>query len=97
MVTRWKMERITLGDEDVIKKRYKIRRTGKEDSSLETCIPREAFERQARRQGLNIEEVLEKLDAVWIFNNFRGLHLSFEPRETSKWARVNQCLARLRM
>lgn len=84
MVMRWKMEQITLKDEDVIKKRCKIRRTGKEGSSLETCIPREAFEREARRQGYKPREAVEKLDAVWRFNNFHGLHLSFEPKETQE-------------
>lgn len=80
MVTEWKMEQIILKDEEVIKRRYKIRRTGKEGSSLETCIPREAFEREARRQGYQPEDAIEKLEAVWRFNNFRGLHLSFEPK-----------------
>jgi len=28
---------------------------------------------------LTFEEALEKLVAVWRYNNFRGLHLSFEP------------------
>lgn len=83
MVQGWQMEPITIEvkEEDVIKKRYKIRRTGKEGSSLETCIPREAFEREARKQGYNPKEALEKLDAVWRFNNFHGLHLSFEPKK----------------
>jgi hypothetical protein len=39
-------------DENVIKKRYTIRRTGKEGSSIQVCIPKEAFEREARRQDL---------------------------------------------
>lgn len=77
------MEKTTihLRDEDVIIKRYKIRTTGKNGATLETSIPREVFEREARRLGLTIEQALKKLVAVWRFNDFRGLHLSFEPRE----------------
>lgn len=70
---------IELADKDVIIKRYKIRVTGSRGATIETSIPREAFEREARRAGLTIEEALEKLQAVWRFNNFHGLHLSFEP------------------
>jgi len=74
------MERIIkLDDKEVIIKKYRIRPTGREGSTLETSIPKEAFEREARRLGLTVEEALEKLEAVWRFNNFRGLHLSFEP------------------
>ena len=76
------MERIIkLDDKEVIIRKYRIRPTGREGSTLETSIPKEAFEREARRLGLTVEEALEKLEAVWRFNNFRGLHLSFEPTE----------------
>jgi len=75
-----KMEKrtINLSDEELIIKRYKIRATGSQNASIETTIPREAFEREARRQGMTTEEALRNLTAVWRFNSFRGLHLSFE-------------------
>ena len=78
-----KMERITihLDDKKLIIKRYHVRTTGREGSTLETSIPREVFEREARRLGLTFEEALKKLRAVWRFNDFHGLHLSFEPAE----------------
>ena len=76
------MERvIRLDDKEVIIKRYQIRPTGREGSTLETSIPKEAFEREARRLDLTVEEAVEKLEAVWRYNNFRGLHLSFEPKK----------------
>ena len=79
---------IKLNDEEVIIKRYKIRATGNRNASIETTIPREAFEREARRQGMTIEEAVNQLTAVWRFNSFQGLHLSFERalqgNETSK-------------
>ena len=73
-----------LRDENVIKKRYKIRRTGKSGETLETTVPREAFEREARRFQMNPEEAVNKLVAVWRFNNFKGLHLDFELKKETE-------------
>jgi len=72
---------IKLSDEEVLIRRYKIRATGNQNASIETTIPREAFEREARRQGMTIKEAIRDLTAVWRFNSFRGLHLSFEKLE----------------
>jgi len=72
---------IKIDDKHVIIKRYKIRRAGKAGATLETSIPKEVFQREARRLGLTYEEALKKLEVVWRFNNFRGLYLSFEPIE----------------
>ena len=77
---------IQLSDEEVIMKRYKVRTTGNQNASIETTIPREAFEREARRQSMTIEEAVSKLRAVWRFNSFRGLHLSFERKSKNKTA-----------
>lgn len=72
-------EKIALWDRvDLITKVYKIRRTGKRGKSLETTIPREAFEREARRLGMQPKDAIKNLMAVWRFDNFPGLHLSFE-------------------
>jgi len=73
-------EKIIIHPDHVIKKTYKVRQTGRHGSSLETTIPREAFEREARRRGMTVEEAVKKLKAVWWFNNFNGLHLSFEEK-----------------
>jgi len=70
---------IHIDDKKVIIKKYRVRTTGNQGSTLETSIPREAFEREVRRLGLSFEEALQKLVAVWRFNSFHGLHLSFEP------------------
>lgn len=72
---------IQLSDEKVIIKRYKVRSVGNQKASIETTIPREAFEREARRVGMTIDEALRNLIAVWRFDSFRGLHLSFEKRK----------------
>lgn len=72
---------IIIDDRKVIIKKYRVRTTGKQGSTLETSLPKEAFEREARRLGLSPEQAPEKLVAVWRFNNFHGLHLSFELAE----------------
>ena len=70
---------IELDDPNLIIKSYRVRQTGKHGASLETTIPREVFEREARKKGMTIKEGLEKLRAVWRYNSFEGLHLNFEP------------------
>jgi hypothetical protein len=75
-------ETIQTTDEDVIIKRYKVRLTGRFGSSIETTVPKEVFEREARRLGLTVREALEKLVAVWRFDSFKGLRLTFEPKKT---------------
>jgi len=74
-------ETITLNDEKVIMRRYKIRSVGNQNASIEITIPKEVFEREARRIGMTAQEALTQLIAVWRFNGFKGLHLSFEKRE----------------
>jgi len=73
-----------LDDKNVLKRCYKIRRTGNAGSSLETTIPREVFEREARRLGMTYDDAIKNLVAVWRFNDFRGLHLSFEAKEKTQ-------------
>lgn len=77
-----KPEKIELDLEKVLIKRYRVRRTGRNGVSLETTIPHVVFEREARCLGLTVREALEKLDAVWRYDSFEGLHLTFEPKET---------------
>jgi hypothetical protein len=77
-------EQISLDDKDLIIKRYKVRLTGQGGSTVETSIPREVFEREARRLGLTIREAEQKLLAVWRYDSFRGLLLSFEPIEPER-------------
>lgn len=72
---------ISVDDRHVIMKRYKVRRSGREGRTLETSIPREAFEREARRMDMSPDEAADNLDAVWRYNNFKGLHLSFERKK----------------
>jgi len=67
-------------DVNLIIKRYKVRRS-RPGTSLETTIPREVFAREARRLGLDPETAAEEVFAVWRYNSFEGLHLSFEKKE----------------
>lgn len=71
---------IQLNDKQVIIKRYKIRSVGNAQATIETTIPKEVFEREARRNGMTLKEALTRLTAVWRFDGFNGLYLSFEKR-----------------
>jgi hypothetical protein len=82
---------IQLSDEKVIIKRYKLRSVGNHGASIETTIPREAFEREARRNGMTTQEALTNLVAVWRFNSFKGIHLSFEKRGNDKCIDHRRC------
>ena len=75
---------IQLDDPNMLVKTYKIRRTGYEGRSLETTIPREIFEREARRLDLSFDEALGLLRAVWRYGNFKGSYLVFEAIENSE-------------
>jgi len=75
---------IQIDDKKVFIRKYKIRLTGREGSTLQTSIPREVFEREARRLGLSYKEALAKLRAVWRFNDFAGLYLNFEPVQENR-------------
>lgn len=77
-------EVITLDDKECYIKRYKIRPTGKDGATIETSIPREVFEREARKLGLTPEEATETLVAVWRYGNFPGLFLMFELKESEE-------------
>lgn len=65
-------------DKGVIIRRYKIRRSSGRGGTIEISVPREVFEREVRRIGLSVREALEKLEAVWRYDSFPGLHLTFE-------------------
>ena len=86
------MERtIEIDDKKVYKRKYKLRRTGAQGSTIEITIPREVVEREARCLGITEEEAVEKLLGVWRYNNFHGVHLSFEPKkETTHTEEVRQ-------
>ncbi len=65
-----------------LKKKYKIRRSGRTTgASIETTIPPDAFAREAARHGMSPEEAIDKLDIVWQYNSFPGLHLNFVKKE----------------
>lgn len=71
---------VTLDETEVIMQRYRIRRAGR-GKTIEVTVPYNVFEREMRRLGVNPNEAEDDLDAVWRFNSFHGLHLSFEPKE----------------
>jgi hypothetical protein len=75
---RWKMIPTKIEDKDAIIKRYRVRSTGKHGATLETSIPREVFEREARRQNMTVQEALRNLIAVWHYDGFHGLFLTFQ-------------------
>ena len=66
---------------DAINKKYRIRTTGREGSALETTIPRDIVEREARRHNMSIDEFIEKFEVNWNYDSFDGAHFTFKERE----------------
>jgi len=75
---------IKIDDTKVIMKRYKLRRVGARKATIQITLPREIVEREARRLGITEEEATEKLDGVWKYNDFHGVHLSFEIKKEAQ-------------
>ena len=78
---------IELKDEKLYIKSYRVRQATKGRRSVQTTIPIEAFELEARRHKMTFEKAIEKLRAVWRFNELKGLHLSFELQPLNEEAR----------
>ena len=70
---------IDLDPRTVFKRRYKVRRAG--GRSFEATLPPRAYEKAARRRGLTPDEFIERYAAVWHYDGFDGLYLTFEPME----------------
>jgi hypothetical protein len=75
------LREITIREGEVLKRTYQVRKTGRRGKSLETTIPREVFDREARRLGLSPEDAVSKVNAVWFFDGFEGLYLFFQLKE----------------
>ena len=75
------MSEIIIKESEALKRIYNIRTTGRLGRSLETTIPREVFDREARRLGLEPDDAVSKLNAVWSYDGFEGLYLSFHPKK----------------
>ena len=72
---------IVINEKNVLKKRYRLRTTGEDGRSIETTIPPEVIEREARRAELSVNDYLNQFVAEWRYNDFRGLHLDFVRKE----------------
>lgn len=66
---------------DAIKRTYRLRTTGREGTALETTIPREVVEREARRHSLSVDEFIDQFEVEWAYNSFSGMHLTFIKKE----------------
>jgi hypothetical protein len=72
--------RIVIKDKGALRRRYRLRRTGRQWLSWETTIPREVVEREAHERGIPLTEFEKRFEAEWLFDNFPGLYLVFVPK-----------------
>jgi len=66
---------------DAYKKIYRLRRTGEDGLTVETSIPPEVIEKEARKRGLTKKEFVTRFNAQWTYNSFEGMHLAFVEKE----------------
>lgn len=78
------MGKIVIDKQHSLRRRYKLRKTGKQWLSWETTIPREVIEREALKAGIPISEFQKMFEAEWLFDNFTGLHLILVPCKRQK-------------
>ena len=68
----------TLVPDNVLTKRYSLRwasRTG--GRTLESCLPYEVVEREARRRSLTVPEFVDAFEIEFLYNGVPGLMLRF--------------------
>ncbi|HUV51638.1 MAG TPA: hypothetical protein VMW64_01010 [Dehalococcoidia bacterium] len=65
-------------------KTYKLRPSGTNSPTVESAIPREPLEREARTLGIPFEEFMERYEAVWHYDGFPGLYLTFQEKPQRK-------------
>jgi hypothetical protein len=66
---------------ETLEKKYKFRLVGK---TVEVSIPRLPMERDARLLGLSIKEFMNRYAAVWHYDGFPGLYLTFQEKPQRK-------------
>jgi len=67
---------------DSYRKTYQLIRAVEGRKSIKVTVPYEFVEREARRRGLDVDEFIERFQAVALYDNFEGLYYVFE--ETDK-------------
>jgi len=65
-------------------RKYKLRFTGENGSSIETTIPSGVIKREANKRDISVEDFKEKYRVVWYADNFDGLHLRFVEKGGNK-------------
>jgi len=77
-------EKFSIDRKKALRRHYALRKTGEGGKSIETTIPREVVEREARRRGLEVSEFLEEYVAEVLYNDFHGVHITFIKREKAE-------------
>lgn len=62
---------------------YRIRKTFRDKKFTEVTLPYRVVEKEARVRGLSFDEFIERFQVVAEYDNFEGVHYTFEeiPKE----------------
>lgn len=73
-----------MSTQSAYEKCYRIRTTGEGGLNIIVSIPRIVIEKEARQQGLTIEQFIEQYHAVAQYNSFEGIHYMFKKKNNGK-------------
>ena len=74
-------KKLNIDLKDALTVRYKARKAGAGNRTIQTVIPYEVVEREARRAGLSVDDFLKEYEILFRYNHFGGVHFEFVPRE----------------
>jgi hypothetical protein len=72
-------EKVVINISNALRKEYNLRPTSA--NSFETTIPVEPLKREARKLSIALEEFIERYEAVWHYDGFPGLYLTFQEKQ----------------
>ena len=72
---------------NALSRRYSMwrpRRGTKEIRTINSTLPYEVVEREARKVDLVVEEFIQQYDAEYLYDSFDGLHVRFVKKEAEQ-------------
>ena len=74
------MAKIIINPNDSYSRRYKIRFAGK-GRTLETCLPIEYLQKEARKRKLSLEQFVESFEAEFFYDGVKGMFVRFVEKD----------------
>jgi len=70
---------VTIDLQSALTKNYNIRFNG--PYILETTLPKDVLEREARVQGMSLSEYVRSFELIWHYGSFPGMYVEFRRKD----------------